>query len=132
MGCWEAALGRLKIEPEPTADLIKEYLFFSAYSCPESYRKYEVFSNPWFFDKDLKLASFAGKFCEPSVWYEFLKENFFEKRGYKLIGDPQFVWEGEFNLHDFSNERVEEWYNIKPIMEQRFLKPLAKDSNDEQ
>ena len=57
MGCWVAALGRLKIEPEPTAELIKDYLFFSEYSCPESYRKDEVFSNPWFFDKDLKFES---------------------------------------------------------------------------
>ena len=122
MGCWTAAFGRLKIEPEPTADLIKEYLFFSEYSCPESFRKDEVFSNPWFFDKDLNLISFAGKFFEPEIWYDFLKENFFEKRGYKLIGDPQFVPEGEFNLHDFSNQRTEEWYNTKPVLEQRFLK----------
>ena len=122
MGCWTAAVGRLKIESEPTADLIKEYLFFSEYSCPESFRKDEVISNPWFFDKDLNLISFAGKFFEPEIWYDFLKENFFEKRGYKLIGDPQFVPEGEFNLHDFSNQRVEEWYNTKPVLEQRLLK----------
>ena len=122
MGLWIAALGRLKIEPEPTADLIKEYLFFSEYSCPESFSKDEVFCNPWFFDRDLNLISFPGKFCEPEIWYEFLKENFFEKRGYELTGDPQFVYEGHFNLHDFSNERTEEWYRTKPILEQRFLK----------
>ena len=118
MGLWIAALGRLKIEPEPTADMIKEYLFFSEYSCPNRYRRDEVFSNPWFFDKDLKLISFTGKFLEPEIWYEFLKVNFFEKHGYKLIGDPRFVNEGDYNLRELQNERVDEWYRTKPLMEQ--------------
>lgn len=122
MGLWTGALGRIKIEPEPDAKLIKEYLFFSEYSCPDSFRKDEVFSNPWFFDKDLNLISFAGKFLEPRIWYFFLKENFFDKRGYKLIGDPQFVYEGEFDLHDYCNNRTEEWYRTKPILEERFIK----------
>ena len=122
MGCWTVALGRLKIEPEPTADMIKEYLFFSEYSCPDDFRKDEVFSNPWFFDKNLNLVSFPGKFFEPEIWYQFLKVNFFEKRGYKLIGNPEFESEGEFDLNEVGNARTEEWYRTKPILEERFLK----------
>ena len=73
MGCWTVALGRLKIEPEPTADMIKEYLFFSEYSCPDDFRKDEVFSNPWFFDKNLNPFSF-------SIYYHLFQGSFLNRK----------------------------------------------------
>lgn len=123
MGCYFGALGRLKIVPEPTRELVKEYLLFSAYSCPDRFNVDEVFSNPWFFDKDNMLASMIGKFCEPEIWYEHLKENFFEKRGYQLIGDPQFVAEGDdIDIWELGNSRVFEWYGLKKHFEELYLK----------
>lgn len=88
MGCWMGALGRLTIVPEPDNDLIMEYVDFSKSACPKEYNEDEVFHNSWYFDENNRLASGIGKFAEPSVWYGYLKEEFFEPRGYQLYGDP--------------------------------------------
>lgn len=96
MGVWMIGTGILKIEPMPMDDLVKEYIEFSENVNP--YEKYdEYFSNPWFFDEDNNLQSIAGKYAEPSVWLKYVIE-FFEERGYKLIGDAAI--EGEY-LPDF-------------------------------
>ena len=108
MGCWMGALGRLTIVPEPDNDLIMEYVDFSKSACPKEYNEDEVFHNSWYFDENNRLASGIGKFAEPSVWYGYLKEEFFEPRGYQLYGDPVFVGEvdqsGQYrsSLGDFS------------------------------
>ena len=109
MGCWMGALGRLMIIPEPGNDLIMEYADFSMCACPKNYHEDEVFKNPWYFDEESRLASCTGKFAEPSVWYRCLKEEFFEARGYQLIGDPLFVGEEEVNLWELEEKRYLEW-----------------------
>ncbi len=110
MGCWIGALGRLLIIPEPDDELIREYVDFSQHVCPKGYRKDEVFSNTWYFDKNNRLASCVGKFAEPMVWYDCLKEEFFRPRGYHLCGDPVYVGEGEiYNFWGLGNERYQEW-----------------------
>ena len=72
----------LEIIPAPDETLIKEYIKFSNRINP--YEKMdENFPNPWFFNEDNRLESIAGKFAEPSVWYDYIK-NFFETLGYKV------------------------------------------------
>lgn len=113
MGVWLGALGRLKIIPEPDDELIKEYLHFSRNTCPKGYREDEVFRNTWFFDKNNNLISGIGKFAEPSVWYDHLKEEFFQKRGYELIGDPKIVGEFDLDLWSLGDARYEEYMQWK-------------------
>lgn len=108
MGCWMGALGRLTIIPEPGNELIIEYADFSKHACPEIYQE-EFFPNPWYFDGENRLASLVGKFAEPSVWYHFLKEEFFEPRGYQLCGDPLFIGEEEPNFWELEENRYQEW-----------------------
>lgn len=113
MGVWLGALGRLKIVPEPDDELIREYLYFSRHTCPKSYSEDEVFRNTWFFDKNNNLISGIGKFAEPSVWYDHLKEEFFQKRGYELIGDPKIVGEFDLDLWSLGDARYEEYMQWK-------------------
>lgn len=108
MGCWMGALGRLTIVPEPDNDLIMEYVDFSKSACPKEYNEDEVFHNSWYFDENNRLASGIGKFAEPSVWYGYLKEEFFEPRGYQLYGDPVFVGEVDLDIWKFGEERYKE------------------------
>jgi len=112
MGVWLGALGRLEVVPEPDEKLMKEFYEFSNSTCPKSYRADEVFANSWYFDEDNRLASGIGKFAEPCVWYDHLKENFFEPRGYQLIGDPHIIGECDpdigFDFWEFGQERYEE------------------------
>ena len=109
MGCWIGALGRLTIIPEPTDDLIMEYADFSDHACPEDYNEDEIFKNPWYFDEENRLASCAGKFAEPPIWYRCLKKEFFAPRGYQLCGDPLFVGEEEPNFGELQESRRREW-----------------------
>lgn len=125
MGCWMGALGRLTIEPEPDDELIMEYIDFSKHSCPKDYCEDEVFMNPWFFDADNKLASYIGKFAEPSVWYDHLKENFFEPRGYRLRGDPMFVGECDLDIWKLGEERYREWNRKKRLILQIVIRGLS-------
>lgn len=101
MGCWSVGLGRIKIEPEVTDELIGEYKEFSRRA--EAFQdREEIFGNPWHFDEDNMLVCFPGKFCEPSEWFNEVK-SFFEQKGYRLIGDPDIVWEGDsrFSLEPY-------------------------------
>jgi len=82
MGCWVIGAGELEIIPEPDETLIKEYIKFSNRINPYA-KMDENFPNPWFFNEDNRLESIAGKFAEPSVWYDYIK-NFFETLGYKV------------------------------------------------
>ena len=61
MGIWMGALGRLTISPEPTRELIKEYLLFSAYSCPDSYREDDVAWNPFFLERTRSWSHTSGR-----------------------------------------------------------------------
>ena len=108
MGCWIGALGRLTVLPEPTEELIREYISFSKNTCPKGYSEDEVFPNTWYFDENNNLASTIGKFAEPSIWYKHLKENFFEKRGYQLLGEPVYIGEGEMDIWKLGKERDKE------------------------
>ena len=108
MGIWLGALGRLKIMPEPDNNLIKEYVYFSKHTCPDSYSEDEIFPNSWFFDSENRLVSGIGKFAEPPIWYRHLKERFFEPRGYQLIGDPEIVGECDLNMWKLGEERDQE------------------------
>lgn len=108
MGCWMSANGRLLVKPAVTDKLIKEYIMFSEDECPEKYGE-EKIRNPWIFDSENMLICTAGKFAEPSIWYRFLKENFFEPRGYELNGRPLFTGEGDGN--DFWSLEMDKEHN---------------------
>ncbi len=118
MGCWMGALGKLTIIPEPGNELIMEYAEFSKSACPKDYHEEEIFSNPWYFDEENRLASCVGKFAEPSVWYQFLKEDFFEPRGYQLCGDPMFIGEEELNFWEIGEKRYLEWKMCEKRMDE--------------
>ena len=118
MGCWMGALGKLTIIPEPGNELIMEYAEFSKSACPKDYHEEEIFSNPWYFDEENRLASCVGKFAEPSVWYQFLKEDFFEPRGYQLCGDPTFIGEEELNFWEIGEKRYLEWKMCEKRMDE--------------
>lgn len=132
MGILMIALGRPTVSPEPTKELMKDYWLFSEYYCPPEYHKDNVGFNPWFFDKDNKLVSLAGKMCEPDVWYRDLKEKFFEKRGYQLLGDPKLVYEGDVDvdIRRLEYDRVMERFDSRKILEQRFLSDEIRDESD--
>ena len=108
MGCWMSANGRLVIKPAVTDELIREYIIFSEDECPPEYEG-EKFSNPWHFDSENMLVCGAGKFAEPSIWYNYLKEHFFEARGYELNGRPLFTGEcdGDFWALEMDKEQHE-------------------------
>lgn len=108
MGVWLGALGRLTVTPEPDVNLIKDYVYFSKHTCPDLYREDEIFPNTWYFDSENHLASGIGKFAEPSIWYRHLKENFFEPRGYQLIGDSEIVGECDLDIWKLGEEREQE------------------------
>ncbi|MBO4461114.1 MAG: hypothetical protein J5715_05905 [Clostridiales bacterium] len=132
MGILMIALGRLTVSPEPTKELIKDYWLFSEYYCPTEFNKDNVGFNPWFFDKDCKLVSLGGKMCEPDVWYRELKEKFFEKRGFQLLGDPKLVFEGDVDvdIRRLEYDRVMERFDTRKILEQRFLSDEIRDESD--
>ena len=52
----------------------------------------------------------AGRYAEPGIWYDFLKTEFFEKRGYELIGDSDIVGEGSRDLFTIEIiDKYDEW-----------------------
>ena len=122
MGIFWIALEKLTVSPEPTKELIKDYLMFCEYFCPPEYSSDNVGHNPWFFDKDNKLVSLGGKLCEPQIWYRHIKK-FLEKRGFQLIGDPNIVSEMDVDIdvRNLEFERLISRYDDRKILEQRYL-----------
>ena len=109
MGVWLSANGRLLVKPSVTEELIKEYVIFGIENCPDRYTS-EKFNNPWFFDSDNLLICHAGKFAEPSIWYDYIKEYFFEARGYELSGRPLFSGEGDSDFWEIEFAKEQEEY----------------------
>ena len=122
MGILWIALEKLTVSPEPTKELMKDYLLFSEYFCPPEYSANNVGFNPWFFDKDNKLVSYGGKMEEPQIWYHHIKR-FFEKRGFQLIGDPKIVsdMDVDINLRHLEYERSISRFDDRKILAQRYL-----------
>ena len=91
--------------------LIEEYIQFSKSCFPEEYGE-ERFPNTWFFDEENKLFSIAGKFAEPSIWFHYIKEKFFEPRGYELEGEMIILGEGDSGFeetYEKSQKKHQEW-----------------------
>ena len=98
MGVWMRALGRLEVEPAPDEKLLLDFYRFNRTHQPNDYKRMEEhFSNTWFFDENNRMACLAGKFAEPTVWFRFMRDVFFEPRGYSLIGNLNVVGECESN-----------------------------------
>ena len=129
MGCWLGALGRLTVLPEPDEKLLKEFLDFEIQTCPKAYSKNEKFRNTWFFDEKNRLISEIGKFAEPPIWYEHLKEYFFEKRGYELIGDPKIVGECALDIWLLGDARFEEYTRWKERVRKIIEKDMYEDDH---
>lgn len=111
MGIWMIGTGSISIKPLVDEVLIKEFIQFTKDCHPEEYGE-EYFSNTWFFDEKNKLFSIAGKFAEPSIWFQHIKDNFFEARGYELEGEMTVI--GECNLgfeeaFEKSEEKYQQW-----------------------
>ena len=122
MGILTIALEKLTVLPEPTRELMKDYLLFSEYYCPPEYAADNVGYNPWFFDKDNKLVSYGGKMDEPRIWYRHIKR-FLEKRGFQLIGDPKIVFEMDVDIdvRRLEYERSIARFDDRKILAQRYL-----------
>ncbi|MBP5180579.1 MAG: hypothetical protein J6127_04720 [Clostridiales bacterium] len=109
MGAWIAAAGKLWVRPKPDENMIREFIKFNKSTCPNGYSEEEIFPNTWFFDENDMLASVAGKFCEPEIWYRHMKKHFFEERGYWLDGDPLIVGEDYYDFENLCRQRSEEY-----------------------
>ncbi len=109
MGCWLLGAGELEVVPAPDKKLIEEYIAFSNETNPYSNMD-EHFSNPWFFNENYKLESIAGKFGEPSIWYNYIKD-FFERKGYQLLGEKKIVgeYEKEFDFWELSELKYKKY-----------------------
>lgn len=111
MGCWLRANGRLEIVPPPDDKLMIDFWNFSGTTWPEDYsRTDEYFSNTWFFDENNKLACIAGKFAEPIIWLDWMKEKFFIPRGYELIGNVDIKGESDDDFDVFDIKISREYY----------------------
>lgn len=111
MGAWMIGTGNISIKPQVDETLILEYIEFSNRCIPKEYSK-EYFPNTWFFDEDNKLISIPGKFAEPSIWYRYIKEKFFEEKGYEIEGEMVVLGECEPGFEEAcekSNEKYEQW-----------------------
>lgn len=105
MSVWIKAMGKVVTDCEVNDELIAEFIKFSEEHYPVFWGE-EHFSNPWYFDDDNYLCSFSGKFGEMIVWYEHMKREFFNKRGIKLLGEPNYV--GETECRYFFSKMLEE------------------------
>lgn len=83
MGTYMMSRDEIELNVEVNERLIEDYIIFSELTCPEDYRR-EKFPNTWFFNRERKLVSLAGKFAEASIWYDHLRDYFFEPRGIHL------------------------------------------------
>lgn len=101
MGLWLRAKARLEVVPPPDNKLMMEFWCFGETNFPEDYvKRGERFLNVWFFDENNRLVCEAGKFAEPYVWMDFLKREFFEPRGYQVVGDLDIIAEGDPDIFD--------------------------------
>ena len=112
MGVWMIGTGNISIKPEVDEALIKEYIQFSKRCFPKEYGD-EWFPNSWFFDENNKLVSTAGKFAEPSIWYRYIKEDFFEPRGYELVGEMTIIGECDPEFEEACEESIEKYREWK-------------------
>jgi hypothetical protein len=111
MGCWTRALGRLTVSPQPDNKLLTDFYEFNKTYWPEEYKRAdEWFENTWFFDKDNRLVCCAGKFFEPDIWYKHMRDQFFDPRRYKLIGDLDIIGEGEAEGNEIWDQTIEDEY----------------------
>jgi len=111
MGAWMIGTGNISVKPQVEDALIKDYIQFSKSNYPKEHWD-EPFANTWFFDEDNTLFSVAGKFAEPSVWYQHIKENFFEARGYKLEGEMMILGEDDSGFEEACKkceEKYQQW-----------------------
>ena len=115
MSVWMIGTGNILIKPQVDESLIMEYLQFSKECFPEEYGE-EKISNTWFFDEENKLFSMAGKFAEPLIWYDHLKENFFEARGYELEGEMTIIGECEPGFKEVSEKSEKKYQQWKRRM----------------
>lgn len=116
MGVWTIATDRIQIGKEVDDILIKEFIIFSDISCPKSYCR-EKFCNLWFFDEKNRLICHAGKFAEPEVWYEHLKEYFFAPYRHFLPDEIHYLGECEEGFERIARRRSEEYQVWKQRME---------------
>lgn len=110
MGCYFSANGKLVVKPEVTEDLIKEYIDFSRNNFPDDYCRENNWGNPWIFDSDNLLICLMMKYGGPIEWYEFIKKEFCEKRGYELIGEMLLCGEGDTDFWDIEKKKLREEY----------------------
>lgn len=111
MGVWTIGIGNMTIRPQVDEKLIKEYIEFSNTCFPKEYGD-EKFLNTWCFDENNKLFSMEGKFAEPSIWYQHIREKFFEPKGYKLEGKMIILGEcdkGYDEACQISREKYYQW-----------------------
>lgn len=121
MGIWTIGMGKLIIYPSPDNRVISEYISFSKRTNPyENYDEY--FENPWFFDDNNVLQSCAGKFDEPSMWLEYIKD-FFGSKGYEVQGDPKIISECDeinfWEICDIQNKQYLAWIKRKEVLERQ-------------
>lgn len=111
MGCWVKANGRLEVVPAPDDNLLIDFWHFSYSTWPNEYKRIdEHFKNTWFFDENNKLACIAGKFAEPYIWLDWMKEHFFTPRGYVLVGNEDIIGEGDVGFTPLDKESSREYY----------------------
>jgi len=111
MGVWMRADGRLEVLPEPNDQLLIDFWKFNQETCPEDYSVMEEkFTNTWFFDEDNRLACIAGKYAEPPIWLDWMKKNFFDPKGYQLVGDENIIGEGTPESDVFDLTVIDEYY----------------------
>lgn len=120
MGTYMMSRDEIELNVEVNERLIEDYIIFSELTCPEDYRR-EKFPNTWFFNRERKLVSLAGKFAEASIWYDHLRDYFFEPRGIHLPEKVAIL--ADMDRSDFweiNHKRQEEffdWYEMKSNIE---------------
>lgn len=127
MGVWLRAKGRLEVLPPPDDKLMIEFWCFSETECPEEYLKRgERFCNVWFFDENDRLACKEGKFAEPTIWMNFLKKEFFEPRGYQVIGDLDIIGEGDPGM--MYQKIINEYWRWKQRLARMIMEQINKNN----
>jgi len=112
MGTWHINREALNVTPAVDDELIMEFVTFCVTQNPYEAIK-ENFPCTWFFTKDNRLTSYAGRFAEPSVWFRLLEEKFFGPRGYK-VEKPEIVSDmDKRSFFEIRTERIEQFIDWK-------------------